>query len=299
MSWLTNTFWARHSGARVLLAALWSVTALVPAARAQVTELHPPAAVTAGNPLSLETVGQGEATFYLVGPSHSSKRTVRLGQSIEVRPEDLQKAGRYLAILCTSACRGAAFHVVAADAAHLAFLVHPSRVPARQPQAISGVALPFDRFRNRVLPPVTVTFRIGADGVAPRSHVVSTEHGVAWFRASAGSRAGDAQVTASLGEHTVRRVVRQVASDPCDLRITARSVSQGIAVETAPVRDCAGNPVPDGTIVTFTKVDADGESTVDAPVKKGIARAQMTGSGPAVITVASGLVMGNQIRLGR
>jgi hypothetical protein len=37
---------------------------------------------------------------------------------------------------------------------------------------------------------------------------------------------------------------------------------------------------------------------VDAPVKKGIARAQMVGSGSVTISAASGVVMGNELHLG-
>ena len=59
-----------------------------------------------------------------------------------------------------------------------------------------------------------------------------------------------------------------------------------------------GNPVPDGTVVTFTETGASGKSTVDMPIKQGVARAQFLASGPAVISVASGVVMGNQLRVG-
>lgn len=69
-------------------------------------------------------------------------------------------------------------------------------------------------------------------------------------------------------------------------------------METDPVRDCAGNPVPDGTIVTFTARNGNEISTVDAPVKQDIARAQITASGPLVVSAASGVVMGNELRLG-
>ena len=72
----------------------------------------------------------------------------------------------------------------------------------------------------------------------------------------------------------------------------------GILVQTDPIRDCAGNPVPDGTIVTFTSMDAHGKSTVDARIKRGIAQAQLPASGGATISVAAGVVVGNEIRWG-
>jgi len=103
---------------------------------------------------------------------------------------------------------------------------------------------------------------------------------------------------ASTGDIKVRRVVRQVASSPCNLRIKAQRTKSNIVVETDPVRDCSGNMVPDGTIVTFTRTAVDGKSTVDVPIKQGVARAQMTPSAGAVISVASGVVMGNPISIG-
>jgi hypothetical protein len=106
------------------------------------------------------------------------------------------------------------------------------------------------------------------------------------------------QITASINDVSTRRVVQQVASDPCRLQIKGQRNAKGFVVETEPVRDCTGNPVPDGTVVTFTARGAQGTDTVDAPIKKGIARAQMVGSGPVSISAASGVVMGNELHLG-
>jgi hypothetical protein len=103
---------------------------------------------------------------------------------------------------------------------------------------------------------------------------------------------------ASLGDLKTPRAVEQVASDPCNLRITGQRTPKGIVVQTEPVHDCAGNVVPDGTIVTFTATGASGMGTVDAPIKQGIARAQMQAAGATTISVASGVVMGNEIRVG-
>jgi len=106
------------------------------------------------------------------------------------------------------------------------------------------------------------------------------------------------QAVASVDDLSARRAVQQVASDPCNLRIKGQRTAAGILVETEPVHDCAGNVVPDGTIVTFTAIEGNSRSTVDAPVKKGVARAQLEGSGAASISVASGVVMGNELRIG-
>ena len=265
---------------------------------AQVAGLRPPSSVTAGTATSIVTSGSGEATFYLLGPGHTSKQQVRLGEAIQVGSDQLRAAGRYLAILCSSTCQSALFYVTPASPASLSFLVHPSRVAVKQQGAISGVAFPHDKFHNLIVAPTTIDFQLKSNSGDSMARPTITQHGVAWFRANSGNRAGAAQISASVGDLSVRRVVQQVASDPCNLRIKAQRTAKSILVETEPVRDCSGNTVPDGTIVTFTATDPIGKSTVDMPVKQGVARAQLTASGSTVISVASGVVMGNQIRLG-
>jgi hypothetical protein len=106
------------------------------------------------------------------------------------------------------------------------------------------------------------------------------------------------RILASLDDLTAQRALQQVASDPCNLRITGQRTKTGIIVQTEPVHDCAGNVLPDGTIVTFTASGRDGKDTVDAPIKQGIARAQMDSAGATTISAASGVVMGNEIRVG-
>jgi len=265
---------------------------------AQEADLRAPSAAVAGNPASIETTGGGPATFYLIGPSIAVKRDVRMGEAIALSAKELQSSGKYMAIVCSEACRSVGFFVAPAKPVGLTFLVHPSRAPVSQPNMVSGVALPFDEFHNLVLAPATVEFQLSAAGIAPASHSAPTQGGVAWFHTNSGRSAGALQITASIDGVSTRRVVQQVASDPCSLRIKGERNKRGFAVETEPVKDCTGNPVPDGTIVTFTAKDAQGTDTVDAPIKKGIARAQLKGSGTVTISAASGVVMGNEVRLG-
>ena len=195
-------------------------------------------------------------------------------------------------------CRSASFYVTAAQPSTLSFLVHPSRVPAGLGEAVSGVAFPFDQYHNLVLDPVTVKFQLSAGNTSLLSRAVRTQNGAAWFRTNSGKSAGKLEVVATLGTVSASRAVQQVAADPCNLRIKGQRTAKGIVVETDPVRDCSGNPVPDGTIVTFSAAGADGRSTVDAPIKQGVARAQIEAAGPQVISVASGVVMGNELRVG-
>jgi hypothetical protein len=122
---------------------------------------------------------------------------------------------------------------------------------------------------------------------------------VAWINSSSAKKAGAAQFVASTGDTSVRRVVQQVASDPCNLRMhVVQRNEKGVTVETDPIRDCTGNPVPDGTIVSFTQTDRMGRSTVDARIRKGVARAQLPYAESADISVAAGVVLGNELHLG-
>ncbi len=297
MSWSMNMICRNHrvpSGPLLLLLTL----TLAAGTRAQDISLRAPSDVIAGTPVSIGTSGGGSATFYLMTPATATKREVQLGQDISILATDTQSAGRYLVIVCANACTSADFFVSPSKPVSLTFLAHPSRVPVGQGNAISGVALPFDGFQNLVLTPTTVDFQLAVKGAPPASYSAQTHGGIAWFHTNSGKSAGPLQLTASLDGVLARRVVQQVASDPCSLRIKGQRTPKGVVVETDPVRDCAGNPVPDGTIVTFTARNGNEISTVDAPVKQDIARAQITASGPLVVSAASGVVMGNELRLG-
>jgi hypothetical protein len=297
MSSSTNTVCKNRKVRRYALALWLGVVCLGAIGFGQDADLRAPSSAVAGKIASIATTGSGAATLYLVGPTSSLKRDVRLGDEISLPAKDLQSAGKYLAIICAASCHSVGFFVAPVQPVNLTFLVHPSRAPVGQNDVVSGVALPFDEFQNLVLAPATVNFQLTSAGLPPVSHAVATQKGVAWFRTSSGRSAGALQVTASINDVSARRVVQQVASDPCGLRIKGQRTPKGIVVETEPVRDCTGNPVPDGTIVTFTAKGGSNMSTVDAPIKQGVARAQMTTTGPVVISAASGIVMGNELRL--
>jgi hypothetical protein len=266
-------------------------------ATSEAQDVRVPASAIAGEEASISTAGSGKATFYLIGPGVSKKADVNLGEEIHLQAQDLRNAGEYLALVCSGECHNASFFVSAGKPHSLTFLVHPSRVPVAQGDAVSGVALPFDQFHNLVLSPETIDFQLTA-GSPLLSRSLRTEDGIAWFRTASGKSAGALQIVASLDDLSTRRTVQQVASDPCNLRITGERTATGILVQTEPVHDCAGNPVPDGTIVTFTATVGDEKSTVDAPIKQNVARAQIVASGPAVMSAASGVVMGNELRIG-
>jgi hypothetical protein len=286
---------------RALLASATAILLLSCLGWTQVEGIHAPEKATAGSAVTLTSEGSGEGNLYLVAPDQTSSRQVKVGESMQLSPDQTRAAGRYLAILCPAkaeGCKSASFWIDGDKVSSLSFIVHPSRVPVGRGDAISGIVFSFDRYQNLVLARAPVQFRLSSGGKEILSREVPLADGVAWLRTNSGKNAGPAELSASIGEVTAKRIVHEVASDPCNLRIKAERTAKGLAVETEPVRDCAGNPVPDGTIVTFTKTDAAGKATVDAPIKRGIARAEMTSSGSAVISVASGVVMGNELRLG-
>jgi hypothetical protein len=268
------------------------------ASRANGAELRLPERAVAGEALSIGTSGTGEGTLYLIGPGEVIKHTIRLGENAEIKGEELRDAGRWIAIVRGGSPQSQVFWVEPGKVQNLSFLARPSRVPVAKSGVITGVAFTFDRYQNLVLQPAPVTFTLSVGG-SNASHTATTKNGVAWVNSSSAPKAGAAQFVAKAGDAAVNRVVQQVASDPCNLRmrIASRSRDQ-ITVETDPIRDCTGNPVPDGTIVTFIETDKSGRSVVDARIKKGIATAKLPGTDDANITVASGVVLGNELHVG-
>jgi hypothetical protein len=257
-----------------------------------------PPRVEAGQRLSLPTSGSGDAVLLVVGPGQIVRRQVRLGEKIVFAPGDLHSAGHYVAWLVgPNATERAQFNVVSKpEPASLSFLAKPSRVPVSQRDGISGVAYVFDIYGNLILEPVPVSFELLGVPGATQKTTVPTRNGVAWVRMNSAPRAGAAQYQARAGNVVEKRVIQQVAGDPCSLRMHAQPASHGILVETEPVRDCSGNAVPDGTVVTFTEVYAGGQATVDVPLKRDVARAEIPARDGALISVAAGVVMGNEIR---
>jgi hypothetical protein len=285
---------------KLLLFILLVLTCWLATDWARAAELKVPANAVAGEPLSLSTSGSGEATLYLIGPGQVIKRDVRLGDEIQLKGEELRYAGQWTAILRQGgSTQSHAFWVQPGKAEGLNFLARPSRVPVNKPGVISGVAFVFDKNQNLVLQPAQVAFSLSVGGSAGASHTATSSNGVAWVKSSSAAKAGAAEFVAAVGETSVRRVVQQVASEACNLRMHVVEKTQTqIVLQTDPIRDCTGNPLPDGTIVTFTQTDSSGKSVVDSRIKKGIARAELPAADNATITVASGVVLGSELRLG-
>jgi hypothetical protein len=273
--------------------ALFIVALLVACAAAQT--LQPPPHATAGSPVAIPTSGSGGATLFVIGPAGVTKHNVQLGQPLELAPEELQVAGDYLLLLGDEK---ATFFVEPAKPEKISFLVRPSRLPVGVHEGVSGVAYVLDNFNNLVLAPQEVTFKLAVENGPADTRAVQTRDGVAWAQFDSGRKSGTADLTVTLGDLTERRVVEQVAGAVCNLKISAQPNGDRLLVATEPVRDCGGNAVPDGTIVTFTETFNGAVTTVDAPIKKGIAQAELPAHSGSVISAASGVVLGNELHWG-
>lgn len=258
-----------------------------------------PTDATAGESVSIPTSGSGSATAYVFGPGTALKQKVDLGQPLKIQGDQVKRTGRYTVIIEGDQNASGSFFVAPAKLENIAFLARPSRVPASRKDVITGSAYLFDKFNNLVIEKYPVKFDLAIAGTPAATRTEDSKNGIAWVKMDSGKKAGTAQFTASANGASVQRVVQETASDPCTIRMKAEPAKNGnILVETDPIRDCAGNPVPDGTIVTFTSTDQSGRSTVDARIKRGIAQAELPSSPNATLSVAAGVVLGNEIHWG-
>lgn len=257
-----------------------------------------PKRVEAGSAVSIQTTGTGKATLYIVGPGQAIKREAQLGGTIYIPSALLYNAGRYLAVLAwEGGSANEQFDVAPRkNAGTLSFLARPSRLPVSLHQGINGAVYVSDVYRNLIPDPMTVTFELTDPSGAVQKQTATTREGAAWIGLDSTARQGTDNFVARVGDVIGTRVIRQVPGDPCGLKMSAQRSGQQVDLATDPVRDCSGNAVPDGTIVTFTESRNGMQSTVDVPLKRGVAKVEMPAADGATISVASGVVMGNQIR---
>jgi hypothetical protein len=180
--------------------------------------------------------------------------------------------------------------------ADLTFIAKPSRLQVALRGGITGTAYVFDSYKNLITAPLPVSFELSNPSAPVQKRTVETRNGAAWTQMDSTPREAKDTFVARVGDVSTTRVVGQVPGDPCTLQMSAKPAGTKIQLETQPVRDCSGNPVPDGTIVTFTETYNDSKSTVDVPLKRGVAKVEMPAHRGATISVASGVVLGNQIR---
>jgi hypothetical protein len=258
-----------------------------------------PKTVAAGSAFSIESSGSGQATLYIVGMDQVLKRDVQVGVAISIPEGTLYNAGHYLAFLSSSPSDVAQFDVAPAKVSELNFLARPSRLPVGLHDGITGAVYVFDSYRNLVTTPTPFAFTLTAPSGATENRTAETKNGAAWVAIDSSKKEGAAHFVARAGDVSTTRIIGQVPGDPCSLKMRAKPAGQKISLETEPVRDCSGNAVPDGTIITFTETYDGGQSTVDVPLKRGIAKVDMPAYPGANISVASGVVLGNQIHWGK
>jgi hypothetical protein len=284
---------------RASFAALAGAVMLAAAPLLGAQALSAPKTVEAGSSFSIESSGSGQATLYIVGLGGVVTRDVQLGSSISIAEGTLVNAGHYVAYVSTSPNDVASFDVLPAKVADLSFLARPSRLAVALRSGITGAVYLFDAYKNLVTTPNSVSFDISTPNAAPENRTAQAKNGAAWIALDSSPKEGAAHFMAKAGGISAVRVIQQVPGDPCSIKMSAKPDGKNIALETEPVRDCSGNAVPDGTIVTFTQNYRGAQSTVDVPLKRGVAKVEMPAVPGANITVASGVVLGNEIHWGK
>ena len=265
---------------------------------AQTGDLTMPKSIEAGAAFSVQCGGSGKGTLYIAGPGQFIKQDVQLGGSIDIPKGTLYNAGHYSVwVASDSSTQSGSIDVAPAEKpSDLTFIAKPSRLPVALHNAITGSAYVFDAYGNLITKPMQVSFQLSNPNAPAQSRTVQTSNGAAWTQLDSAPREGKAQFVARVGDISSTRIVGQVPGDPCNIKMNAKPAGSKIQLVTDPVRDCSGNAIPDGTIVTFTESWNDTKSTVDVPLKKGIASVEMPAHRGATISVASGVVLGNQIR---
>ncbi len=265
---------------------------------AQDRGLQVPKSVAADSGFSIQSSGSGKASLYIVGPGQALERDIERGGAVSFAAGTLHNAGHYLAILKTgdSAVTGEFDVVAASKPSDLSFFARPSRLPVGLHDGITGAIYVFDAYKNLITAPAPVSFELWSPSGAKQTHTVETRYGAAFTTMDSTPQQGADKFVARVGDVSSIRIVGQVPGDPCGIKMSAHPSGQQIRLETEPLRDCSGNAVPDGTIVTFTETYAGAETTVDVPLKRGIAQVDMPAHNGATLSAASGVVLGNQIR---
>jgi hypothetical protein len=275
--------------------------AAAPFAHPQSASMNFPKQVEAGTAFSVQTTGNGKGVLYIVGFGQVLRQEVQLGGTASFAAGVLHNAGQYLVILAgeSTTDNGTLDVIPASRVSNLSFLAKPSRLPVSLHNGISGAVYVFDAYQNLIATPTSVSFQLSGNSGVTQTRTAMTSEGRAWTQMDSAAKEGAAHFTAHAGDISSTRIIQQVPGDPCGLKMSARPSGQKIELTTDPLRDCTGNAVPDGTIVTFTEAHDGSQTTVDVPLKRGIAQAELPAYDGAKISAATGVVLGNEIRLGR
>ncbi len=274
------------------------VLVAIRSANAQGGSLSLPQTVEAGRSFSIQSAESGKSILYIIGPGQVLMvDNIRQGKTISIAAGLLYNAGHYLAILIgDSSTENGSFDVIpTTQPAGLSFLAKPSRLPVGLKNGISGAVYIFDAYHNLITSPETVYFKLSNDSESIQERTSISRVGAAWAVLNSTDKEGIDKFEARVDGISSTRVVEQVPGDPCSIKISAQESGQKLLLKTDPVRDCSGNAVPDGTIITFTEIYGGTQSTIDMPLKRGIAQVEMVAPKGARISVASGVVLGNEI----
>jgi hypothetical protein len=277
---------------------LASIALGLPSVFAQNGELKLPRSIEAGSAFSILSSGNGKGTLYIVGPGQLIKRDMQLGETTWFPAGSLYNAGHYVVVVASasSSQTGLLDVLPAKKPAEITFIAKPSRIPVALHGGITATAYVFDSYQNLITSPLPVSFELSSTLSPAQTRTIETRNGAAWTQMDSTLHEAKDQFVARVGDISSTRVVGQVPGDPCGLKMNAKTAGDEVQLQTDPVRDCNGNVIPDGTIVTFTESYNDTKSTVDVPLKQGIAKVDMPAHRGATISVASGVVLGNQIR---
>lgn len=268
---------------------------------AQGASMTVPKQVEAGGAFSIQTSGNGKAVLYIVGFGQVLRRDIDLGTAISFAPGEVHNAGVYTVVVAGPSGSDNALLTVTpgGKVANVSFLARPSRLPVSLHNGISGATYIFDAYQNLITAPTPVSFELSVPSGASQTRNTIARNGYAWTQMDSASKEGAAQFTVRAGGIGDTRIIQQVPGDPCGLRLKARAAGKDVVLETDPLRDCSGNAVPDGTIVTFTETYEGKQTTVDVPLKRGIAQTELPAFDGAKISAATGVVLGNEIRWGK
>jgi hypothetical protein len=180
-------------------------------------------------------------------------------------------------------------------AAHLSLKADPTRIPADGTSTSTITATVTDAQNNPVPDGTPVKFTTSLGFMAPAT--ADTQGGTATATLHSGTQAGTATVKVKVGTLTRQVQVALVDATPAYLTATAKpkqipADGTSTSTITAVVSDAQHNPVPDGTVVTFTtSLGVVGPAA--AETTNGTATATLTSgttAGTATITVKAGML---------
>jgi hypothetical protein len=196
-------------------------------------------------------------------------------------------------------------------------IVGPRSVAADGDHETMALAVPFDDYGNPVADGTPLTLRILHPGDQLEQQTLTVTHLLAWGWVNSRTRAGRAVVSAAVGDaHGPDTTFEEVPTWPASFGLSASPLNlpadgrQLLTLRTDLIRDRFGNPMIDGTLVTFVvevagseprfvpayTVDGAAEAQLQAPTEPGTVtvRATLYGveSRPLTLSFAAGPAVG-------